>query len=69
MVRKNQALSLRNQFSVTEIDEDWDLMKVNFNSQEEMIERVLWYLDSIKVISPNDLRNEILNRLKGLANG
>ena len=69
MVRKNQALSLRNQFSVTEIDEDWDLMQVNFNSQEEMIERVLWYLDSIKVISPNDLRNEILNRLKGLANG
>jgi predicted DNA-binding transcriptional regulator YafY len=69
MVRKNQALSLRNQFSVTEIDEDWDLMKINFNSQEEMIERVLWYLDSIKVLSPNDLRNEILNRLKELANG
>ena len=69
MVRKNQALSLRDQFSVTEIDEEWDLMRVNFNSQEEMIERVLWYLDSIKVISPNDLRNEILNRLKGLANG
>jgi predicted DNA-binding transcriptional regulator YafY len=54
---------------VTEIDEDWDLMKINFNSQEEMIERVLWYLDSIKVLSPNDLRNEILNRLKELANG
>jgi predicted DNA-binding transcriptional regulator YafY len=69
MVRKNQALSLRNQFSVTEIDEDWDLMKINFNSLEEMIERVLWYLDSIKVLSPNDLRNEILNRLKELANG
>jgi predicted DNA-binding transcriptional regulator YafY len=69
MVRKNQALSLRNQFSVTEIDEDWDLMKINFNSQEEMIERVLWYLDSIKVLSPNDLRNEILNRLKELADG
>jgi predicted DNA-binding transcriptional regulator YafY len=69
MVRKNQALSLRNQFSVTEIDEDWDLMKINFSSQEEMIERVLWYLDSIKVLSPNDLRNEILNRLKELANG
>ena len=69
MVRKNQALSLRDQFSVTEIDEEWDLMRVNFNSQEEMIERVLWYLDSIKVISPNDLRNEILNRLKELANG
>ena len=69
LVRKNQALSLRNQFSATENDEEWDSMKVHFDSREEMIERLLWHLDSIKVESPIDLRDEVLNRLKELANG
>ncbi len=69
LVRKNQALSLRNQFPATENDEEWDSMKVHFDSREEMIERLLWHLDSIKVESPIDLRDEVLNRLKELANG
>ena len=69
LVRKNQALSLRNQFAVTEIDDEWDQMQVVFHNQEELIERVLWYLDSIKVVSPDELRNEVLIRLKAFVNG
>lgn len=69
LVRKNQALSLRNQFAVTEIDDEWDQMQIVFQNQEELIERVLWYLDSVKVISPSELRDEILKRLKAFVNG
>lgn len=69
LVRKNQALSLRNQFAVTEIDDEWDQMQIVFHNQEELIERVLWYLDSIKVVSPGELRNEVLIRLKAFVNG
>ena len=69
LVRKNQALSLRNQFAVTEIDDEWDQMQIVFHNQEELIERVLWYLDSVKVISPSELRDEVLKRLKAFANG
>lgn len=69
LVRKNQALSLRNQFAVTEIDDEWDQMQIVFHNQEELIERVLWYLDSVKVISPSELRDEILKRLKAFVNG
>ena len=69
LVRKNQALSLRNQFAVTEIDDEWDQMQIVFHNQDELVERVLWYLDSIKVISPNELRNEVLIRLKAFVNG
>lgn len=69
LVRKNQALSLRNQFAVTEIDDEWDQMHIVFHNQEELIERVLWYLDSVKVISPSELRDEVLKRLKAFVNG
>ena len=69
LVRKNQALSLRNQFAVTEIDDEWDQMQIVFHNQEELIERVLWYLDSVKVISPSELRDEVLKRLKAFVNG
>lgn len=69
LVRKNQALSLRNQFAVTEIDDEWDQMQIVFHNQEELIERVLWYLDSVKVISPSALRDEVLKRLKAFVNG
>ena len=69
LVRKNQALSLRNQFAVTEIDDEWDQMQIVFHNQEELIERVLWYLASVKVISPSELRDEVLKRLKAFVNG
>jgi len=44
-------------------------MQIVFHNQDELIERVLWYLDSVKVISPSELRDEVLKRLKAFANG
>lgn len=68
-VRKNQALSLRSKFGYTEIDSEWDHISIDYKFKEDLIENLLWYGDSVIVITPTTLKEEIVERAKRLLNG
>ena len=67
-IRKNQALALRKRFKVEEIDSDWDQVFIDYIFEEDLIESLLWYGSNVVVISPQTIRDQIINRAKGLIN-
>ncbi|MGI9195380.1 MAG: helix-turn-helix transcriptional regulator [Candidatus Nanopelagicus sp.] len=67
-VRKNQALALRKRHKVVEIDSDWDQLFIDYIFEEDLIESLLWYGSSVVVLSPKNIRDQILIRAKGLLN-
>jgi len=67
-VRKNQALALRRRYEVEELDSDWDKLSIDYSFEEDLIETLLWYGSNIVVISPKSIRDQIINRVKGLIN-
>ncbi len=68
-VRKNQGHALRSKYVVTEIDDEWDQMSVEYGFDQEIIQTILWYGSNILVESPEKLRSDIKLRLKELING
>ena len=67
-IRKNQALALRKRYTVEEIDSDWDQVFIDYIFEEDLIESLLWYGSNVVVISPKTIRDQIINRAKGLIN-
>jgi proteasome accessory factor B len=67
-IRKNQALALRKRHKVEEVDSDWDKLFIDYIFEEDLIESLLWYGSNLVVISPTSIRNQIVNRAKGLMN-
>ena len=67
-IRKNQALALRKRYKVEEIDSDWDQVFIDYIFEEDLIESLLWYGSNVVVISPKTIRDQIINRAKGLIN-
>ena len=67
-IRKNQALALRKRFKVEEIDSDWDQVFIDYIFEEDLIESLLWYGSNVVVVSPKTIRDQIINRAKGLIN-
>jgi proteasome accessory factor B len=68
IVRKNQALALRRRYEVEEFDSDWDKLSIDYSFEEDLIETLLWYGSDVVVISPKSIRDQIINRVKGLIN-
>ena len=68
-VRKNQGHALRSKYAVTEIDDEWDQMSVEYGFDQEIIQTILWYGSNVLVESPEKLRSDIKLRLKELING
>lgn len=69
LVRKNQALALRNKHQAEEVDSDWDLMRLGYSIEDELIETLLWYGSDVVVISPESIRIKILTACKEFTNG
>ena len=70
-LRAGKALNLRNRSSIQEKKSDipgWDLISLNYRDSERLIEEVLWYADDVVLVSPPELREEVLTRLKIGAN-
>jgi proteasome accessory factor B len=67
-IRKNQALALRKRYKVEEINSDWDQVFIDYIFEEDLIESLLWYGSNVVVISPQTIRDQIINRAKGLIN-
>ena len=68
-VRKGAALSLRNKFTVKDLDSEWDLMDVPYTNEQELLEMVLWHGTDLKLIEPASLRQLLVANLKSYLNG
>ena len=64
-VRKGKAPQLRNGASVTEKNADWDRVELEYRSEENLIQRVLWYGTDVIVEAPLELRQAVISRLEG----
>ena len=68
-VRKNQGHALRSKYAVTEIDDEWDQMSVEYGFDQEIIQTILWYGSNVLVENPEKLRSDIKLRLEEFING
>lgn len=68
-VRKGAALSLRNKFTVKDLDSEWDLMDIPYTNEQELLEMVLWHGTDLKLIEPASLRQLLVANLKSFLNG
>ena len=68
-VRKGAALSLRNKFTVKDLDSEWDLMDIPYTNEQELLEMVLWHGTDLKLIEPAALRQLLVANLKSFLNG
>ena len=63
-VRKGKAQLLRSS-SVTMVDSgDWDLITVDYADASQLIDLILWHGEDALVEKPEDLRDEIISRLR-----
>jgi proteasome accessory factor B len=63
-VRKGKAMQLRQGAEIREKNADWDLLELEYRSEEHLIQRVLWYGADAVVEGPEDLRAAIVTRLE-----
>jgi proteasome accessory factor B len=69
LVKKNQALALRNKYEVQAGDEEWDRMEIEYSLEDEVIQSLLWYGSDVIVLSPESLRKQIISKCEVLING
>ena len=68
-VRKGAALSLRNKFTVKDLDSEWDLMDIPYANEQELLEMILWHGTDLKLIEPTALRQLLVANLESYLNG
>ncbi len=65
-VRVGRGSQLRSLASTIESGEEFDVVQIAYSSEEEMISLILWHLDDVCVISPETLKNLVVQALKKL---
>jgi proteasome accessory factor B len=68
-VKKGAALSLRNKFTVKDLDSEWDLIDIPYTNEQELLEMVLWHGTDLKLIEPAALRQLLVANLESYLNG
>jgi proteasome accessory factor B len=63
-LRKGKAPQLRSGALIREKDSDWDLVELEYRSEENLIQSVLWYGTDAVVEEPEYLREAIISRLE-----
>lgn len=63
-IRKGKAPQLRTGADISEKNADWDTVKVSYRSEENLLQRILWYGTDVIVEEPIDLRKELISRLE-----
>lgn len=66
-LRAGKALTLRaraTEPSRNSVVPGWDLITLNFRDSERLLEELLWYGDDVVLLSPKNLRDEIIARLE-----
>ena len=63
-IRKGKAPQLRSGSQSQEKNADWDLVTVKYRSDENFLQRVLWYGTDVVIEEPEQLRTELISRLE-----
>lgn len=63
-VRRGKAAMLRTHSRLVTNLDDWDEIEVDYFDSEKLISQILWAGDNVVVLSPPELRDEIIDRLK-----
>jgi proteasome accessory factor B len=67
LVRKGRAQLLRSNLnSERSFDEEWDLIHTKEESLESALEKALWLFDSVILVKPIELRDQVMDRLEEL---
>jgi proteasome accessory factor B len=65
-IRIGKCNNLRKEGIISPKNGEWDKIELPFSDQEQMIRDLLWNGDDVQVIAPNQLKDELLLRLRGL---
>jgi proteasome accessory factor B len=68
-IRENKVNNLRSKGAVTETRDGWETLQITFDDLNDFTKEILWYGDDIYVVSPTDLRDEIVKILKQVSGG
>ena len=66
LIRKGRGAQLRNLAKKIQDCGDTDRVDVVYSAENEFIELILWHLDDVEVISPSDLRSNVVRELNKL---
>ena len=68
-VRKGKGFSLLAQSKILSDIDDFVLYEVGFSNRQKFIDSILWHGDDVIVQTPEDLRQEVVHKLRLLAGG
>ena len=68
-LRIGKANALRNRGSVLNEGSEWDELEISFEEVESFTKELLWFAEDVRVISPDDLRELMIEKLREGTNG
>lgn len=68
-IRENRVNALRNRGEMIESHDGWDILQIVFDDVDIFTKEILWFAEDAIVISPEDLRAEVIDRLRAVSNG
>lgn len=63
-IRKGKGSQLRSSGIVSDLNDEWDSVEIQFQSDDEVIREVFWLSDNAYVIAPSSLRELAITRLE-----
>ena len=66
-VRKGRGSQLRNLASGITPGDDEDIIEIDYVSDSEIMDLILWHLDDVEVLAPQELRSSVVHSLQNLA--
>jgi proteasome accessory factor B len=65
-VRKGRCSQLRFRGSVVIVDDEFDVVNIEYDFEDEILAQILWHLDDVEVLEPQVLRKRTIQSLKRL---
>jgi proteasome accessory factor B len=63
-IRKGTSQNLRNAGAITEFDDEWDSVDIQYQSEDAILQEVFWHGENAFVLSPQSLRTAAIERLE-----
>jgi proteasome accessory factor B len=63
-IRRSKGWTLRRDGELLSDDEEFQLMRVNYTDRQRFIDTILWHGDDVIVVSPQEIRDEVVLRLR-----
>jgi len=63
-VRKGRCSQLRFRGSVVTVDDEFDVVNIEHDFEDEILAQILWHLDDVEVLGPPALRKRTIQSLK-----